>query len=385
MQAVTEDLVRGLASGGHEVDLFTTDRPGQRVALEEEALGSLRIYYLRTGAPGRYSRAWFRAADRAFRERLASRRYEAVVTFSAAARGLLRRWRRSGIGLPTVLVTFGTHVDELRAGLRSVEADGTIGGVADGLLRVAHVVYRAIRDVPFMRSPDIVIASCPGDARKIRAVFGVPAARLRVIPYGVTALLRTQLQRAANLGGCRVVVLARLERDKGVQVCLRALRLVRASVPDVTLRVVGDGSYRPRLEALARELGVADIAEFVGNVPYERLAEGYAGAAVVVNPRLRPTAYDHALVVGMATGVPVITSDIGDVGFVASAGRDALLVPPGDPAALARALVTALTDQTLAERIGAAGRDRVQTAFTMEQTVAAYSQLLTALAHGTVA
>jgi len=83
--------------------------------------------------------------------------------------------------------------------------------------------------------------------------------------------------------------------------------------------------------------------------------------------------------------VPVITSDIGDVGFVASAGRDALLVPPGDPAALARALVTALTDPTLPERIGAAGRDRVQTAFTMEQTVAAYSQLLTALAHGTVA
>jgi glycosyltransferase involved in cell wall biosynthesis len=236
-----------------------------------------------------------------------------------------------------------------------------------------------------MRSPDVVIASCPGDARKIRAVFRVPASRLRVIPYGVTALLRMQLYHAANLDSRRVVVLARLERDKGVQVCLRALSVVRASLPDVTLRIVGDGSYRPYLEALARRLGVADIAEFVGDVPYERLSEGYAGAAVVVNPRLRPTAYDHALVVGMATGVPVITSDIGDVGFVTTDGRDALLVPPGDPAALSRAIVTALTDRTLAERIGAAGRERVETAFTMEQTVAAYSELLTALARGTAA
>jgi len=88
---------------------------------------------------------------------------------------------------------------------------------------------------------------------------------------------------------------------------LSALRRVRRSILDARLRVVGDGSYRRELEALAASYGIADRVEFTGTLPFARIAEGYAGAAVVLNPRLRPTAYDHAMIVGMATGVPMIT------------------------------------------------------------------------------
>ena len=133
---------------------------------------------------------------------------------------------------------------------------------------------------------------------------------------------------------------------------------------------------------IARALGVADIVTFVGAVPYHRIAEAYVGTGVVVNPRLRPTAYDHALIVGMASGVPVITTDIGDQAFVAEAGREAIVVPAGDVGALARAITTALTDRTAARLIGEAGRARVESAFTMEQTVTAYSHLLHSLIAG---
>jgi glycosyltransferase involved in cell wall biosynthesis len=380
MQAVTEDLVQGLALEGHEIDLYATERPGQDVAIEERNSGSLRTIYLRTGAPGRYSRNWFRAVDREFRRRAAGRKYDVIISFSGAIRGLLQRWRRSGIDLPAIMITFGTHVDEFRAALHSIQADRGPVSLADGLLRAGHVVYRIVRDFSFMRASDMVIASCPGDARKIGAVFRVPANRIRVIPYGVAASLRQRLLRTADLTSRRVTVVARLERDKGIQVCLRALRIVRESVPGVSLRVVGDGSHRSQLEKLARDLRVADITEFVGAVPYDQLADAYAGTAVVVNPRLRPTAYDHALVIGMATGCPVITSDIGDVAFVATADREALYVPAGNPEALARTMITALTDLPLAERIGETARARVEASFTMEQSVSTYSDLLTSLA-----
>ena len=121
------------------------------------------------------------------------------------------------------------------------------------------------------------------------------------------------------------------------------------------------------------------VVEFGGAIAYDLLAQAYAGASLVLNPRLRPTAYDQSLVVAMATGLPVIASRIGDVEFVAVPDRDVLYVPPGDADALARGIVACLTDHALAARLGRAAEERIASRFTLEETIRGYSALLESL------
>lgn len=380
MPIITQQIVDGLAALGHDVELFTTERSGQTAEAEVIRSGGVLVHYLLTGSPGRYSRRWFRALDRAFQATQAARPFDTLVSVSAAARGLLGRWRRGGVRAPSVVLTFGTHVDEVRAGLHSMRGHMSVMGVAEGLARAMHTVYRAVRDVPFMRSPDAFVVPCPGDRVKISRTFGYPAEHIEVIPYGVTSALVEELVPGVDPTSALVTVVARLERDKGIQIALGAMREVVRRRPEARLRVVGDGSYRKELEALAVSYGLGDRVEFTGSIPFDRIAEAYAGAAVVLNPRLRPTAYDHAMVVGMATGVPVITSDFGDTGFVAEAGREAVFVPAGDERALAEAIVRCLTDSEWARKIGMAGVAAIRDRLTMETTVARYSDFLCGLA-----
>jgi len=382
MPIITEHILTGLAGLGHEVVLFTTDRPGQTKDTETAQSHGICTHYLRTGAPGRYSRTWFRRLDAAFRTAYQQRPFDVLVSVSAAARGLLTRWRRGGITAPSAVLTFGTHLDEVRAGLHSIRGHLSLAGVAEGLARAGHTVYRAVRDVPFMRSPDAFVVPCPGDRVKISRMFAYPSDRIGVIPYGVAEGLVDQLVQAVNPDSNLVTVVARLERDKGIQTALGAMREVIRTIPSARLRVVGDGSYRSGLEKLAASYGLLDRVEFTGMIPFEQIAEAYAGAAVVLNPRLRPTAYDHAMVVGMATGIPVISSDLGDTSFIAKPGVEALFVPAGDERALAGAISNCLTDRDRARAIGRAGLGAVRDRLTMERTVSRYSTFLTDLARG---
>jgi len=380
MQIITEQIFTGVGAAGHDVELFTTDGPNQSTVEDVVERNSIRVHYLRTGSPGRYSRAWFRALDQAFVAAHQRQPFDVLVSVSAAARGPLARWRRAGVRTPSAVLTFGTHLDELRASLHSIRGDASLSGIAEGVARAAHTIYRAARDIRFMRSPDAFIVPCPAERVKISRMFRYSADRIVVIPYGVSSGLIQQLTSAVDPGSDQVTVVARLERDKGVQIALGAMREVVKRVPHARLRIVGDGSYRRELEALANAYGLADRVEFTGTLPFEQIANGYAGSAVVLNPRLRPTAYDHAMVVGMGTGVPLITTDLGDTAFVAEPGREAVFVKAGDERALAAAIVSCLTDRAWACAVGAAGLAAIRRRFTMEATVANYSAFLTTLA-----
>jgi glycosyltransferase involved in cell wall biosynthesis len=376
MPIVAEQILQGLGGLGHDVVLFTTERPGQTTETELMQSGGISVHCLLTGQPGRYSRRWFRALDRVVRHANAVRRFDVLVSMSAAARGLLPGWAAAGITAPSVVLTFGTHLDELRAGIHSMRGHVSLTGVVGGLARAGHTIYRAVRDVPFMRSPDALVVPCPGDRQKISQMFAYPPARIAVIPYGVPIALVDQLERAADPSSNLVTVVSRLERDKGIQIALGAMRRVIRAVPGARLRVVGDGTYRSELEELARSYDIGDRVEFTGSIPFERIVEGYVGTAVVLNPRLRPTAYDHVMVVGMSLGVPVITTDLGDTEFVAKAGEEALFVRAGDERALADAIQSCLTDRDRARRVGQAGLAAIRGRLTMEGTVDRYSEFL---------
>ena len=173
-----------------------------------------------------------------------------------------------------------------------------------------------------------------------------------------------------------VLFVGRLVAYKGVDVLLRAMRDVRARAV-----IVGDGPLRNELTALAAELDIADRVHFAGNAPADELTALYNACDLFVLPSVtRAEAFGMVQIEAMSCGKPVISTDLpSGVPWVNLHGNTGLIVPPRDSAALAVALRTLLDDAGLRERMGRAGRQRVESEFSIarlvEQTTSLYSSI----------
>lgn len=209
-------------------------------------------------------------------------------------------------------------------------------GTAHG--RAAARAYRLIGP-PSYRQARLVMVRSLGYGLSAPSLRNVPLSRWRVVPNGVDAAAFTPEGPAEPSD---ILVVGRLVPYKGVGVLLHAASMV-PDLPRVT--VVGDGPLRPRLEALARKLGVR--ARFLGRAPEDGLAALYRGAKLTVLPSInRQEAFGCALVESMACGTPVVASRLPGVEEVAAQGG--LLAEPGDARSLAKALRLGLEPGRLA-------------------------------------
>lgn len=206
---------------------------------------------------------------------------------------------------------------------------------------------------------------------------GVPRERTSVIPSAVDpASLRTARDRQAirrELGvpdDCLCLLcLAALVKRKGIDVLLEAVSRV-----DAPLRVLlaGDGEQRDALEAQCRALELADRVRFLGR--REDKPELLAACDALVLPSRRE-GLGVAALEAMACGLPVVASHVGGLAELVGDGETGLLVAPEDPAALATAIARLEKDAELRERLGSAGRRRVEEGHLPEQMCEAYEQL----------
>lgn len=140
---------------------------------------------------------------------------------------------------------------------------------------------------------------------------------------------------------------------------IEAFARVHLRRPDARLVVAGSGPEEAALKALAVRLRVADAVTFTGRLDRDAIAARYRAASVALNPS-RVDNMPNSLLEAMASGVPIVSTDVGGVPHVVAHGRTALLVPPGDPDAMAAALLRLLDDEALARRLAAAGLAEVQ-------------------------
>ncbi|MCF2530186.1 glycosyltransferase [Yinghuangia soli] len=189
----------------------------------------------------------------------------------------------------------------------------------------------------------------------------VPAGRVRVVGTALfgrqTGAVRSARTRPAEPRErpLHVGVVARLEREKGVELFVRAAARVAAVRPDAAFSVVGDGSLRPDLEALADGLGLGGRLAFAG----ER-ADGEAAVAELDVLCLPSVTEGAPLVVleAMAAGVPVVATRVGGVPAQLDGGQAGVLVEPGDADALSDALVRLIDEPRERDRLARAGLAR---------------------------
>lgn len=164
-------------------------------------------------------------------------------------------------------------------------------------------------------------------ARERFIAGGLPADRIEVKPNGLTA----PPQAGLGQGGYAVYV-GRLSAEKGLQTLLDAWK----ALPDIHLKIVGDGPLRAQLEAQARSDG--SNVEFTGRLERSRVAEVAGEASFAVVPSQWFEGFPMVVVEAFACGTPVIASRLGSLAEIVREGITGRLFTPGDPQALSSAV-----------------------------------------------
>jgi glycosyltransferase involved in cell wall biosynthesis len=237
---------------------------------------------------------------------------------------------------------------------------------------------RAWLEPDLARRASTVIATCSDEAFELRA-FGVPAARIAVVPCGVdTERFTPDGPVAPRTERLRLLTVSRLVRRKGVGTAIEALaRLVRDGV-DAELVVIGgagdaaDLDRDPevgRLRGVIAEQGVADRVTLLGRIEHDALPAWYRSADVVVcAPWYEP--FGIVPLEAMACARPVVASAVGGLLDTVVEDVTGLHVPPRDAVALAAAAGSLLADPARRARYGARGRRRAATRYTWARVAA---------------
>jgi len=203
---------------------------------------------------------------------------------------------------------------------------------------------------------------------------GVPADKVRVIHNGVD-LDRFDVRVARpTRPHRRAVTVGRLTAVKDQATLIRAVGRVVAEVPDFQLDIVGDGPARRELEMLRDSLGLTDHVHFRGY--HSRVGDFLATADFFVLSSLSE-GVSLALLEAMASGLPVVATDVGGNGEVVVPGETGYLAPPNSPELLAAQMLRLADNAAEISRMGRAARRRVTEHFNLRTVVAEYEEMYT--------
>jgi glycosyltransferase involved in cell wall biosynthesis len=232
----------------------------------------------------------------------------------------------------------------------------------------------------FLHRMDSVICVSAGQAEKVLAA-GVPASKVRVIRNAArpdafrsaNSAVRKTIESFLPQPGRQIVLAAgRLSPDKGFHVLIDAIPAVLTRVPEARWIICGDGTQRSELEQQVRDSGLVGVVAFAGF--RDDLDQWMPNADLFVLPSFTE-GLPNVLLEAHAAGVPVVATAVGGTPELVLEGQTGLLVPPGDPAALADRMTQLLADAALRQRMSRAARTRVREQFTFEVQARDYLNL----------
>jgi phosphatidylinositol alpha-1,6-mannosyltransferase len=278
--------------------------------------------------------------------------------------GYPARWVRHRTGIPYGVFLYGTDLLLLQHRIRGSVvkrrmAQALIGGAA-----VLVPISRWTRDLCVSLLGELGLNSGEKDIRVLP--LGTDQRHFRPGIDPTTVRSRYGLEE-----GRWLLTVARLAAHKGIDTVLRALVALRPEFPDLRYAVVGSGAKLGQLEELARRLGVADRVRFLTGVPDADLPGLYNNAELYVGVS-RPTelmveGFGISLSEASACGIPVIAGSNGGMPDAVRDGETGLLVDPERVESVVGAIRLLLGDPELARRLGAGGRNAVESFYNWDR------------------
>jgi len=230
-----------------------------------------------------------------------------------------------------------------------------------------------VRDFIYRHADAIIAANQFAYEGLVR--IGIPKVRIRKLTPGVDlehfqpGPRNPQLIEQYGLAGKKVLLtVARLVSRKGHKIVLQALPKVLRTVPDLKYLIAGEGPEKAHLEQMVGELGLGDIVTFVGDISHQSIREFYNACDVfVMVNRLDPDgdveSFGMVFTEANAMGKAVIGGRSGGAVEAVVEGQTGFLVDPDSAEEVAERLITLLTSEELAQRMGSAGLRRVHADF----------------------
>jgi phosphatidylinositol alpha-1,6-mannosyltransferase len=235
-----------------------------------------------------------------------------------------------------------------------------------------------------IRHARVVTAPSTDTIQKLIDVQRVSRANTELVPWPLNpdflALTeRADLRPPGGFPNARTILTigraASSEQYKGTDDLIRALAKLQSEMPDLHLVAVGGGDDLPRLQSLAKDLGVAARVHFLQRLSQEEIAACYARAEFFAMPSAGE-GFGLVFLEAMAFGKPVIAAGYGGALDLVEDGVNGLLIPPRDPAALTLALSRLLENESLRSRLGTKGAAMVREKYRFDSFECRLEQLL---------
>jgi L-malate glycosyltransferase len=274
----------------------------------------------------------------------------------------------------------GRRPDILHTHLYHPNLYGRLGALGLGLPAVVAAVHNSYTRVKFHRrvwnfllswASDRVVVGSAQVWQDVRRYDGVPASRLVLMPYGIplaeleTPLSRLEARERLGLAGADLVigVVGRLEEQKGHAYLLATLPALRRAIPNLVVLLVGEGRLEEDLRRQVRELKLESTVRFLGT--RRDLTEIYRALDLFVQPSLWE-GLPLALLKAMGAGLPVVATRVSGSREAIVDGVNGSLVAPGDPEALARAILELHRHPETRRRLGDAAHGTVAERYSLE-------------------
>jgi L-malate glycosyltransferase len=214
-----------------------------------------------------------------------------------------------------------------------------------------------------------IVANSQAAADRLR-VEGVAERKILVIPNGIDA--KGFGPREYSRRPRRIAMVACLREEKRIDVFIRAMPRILERHPDAEFVIAGDGSCGDELLTLARELGVSERVRFLGHRDDVAAVLDDADLFVLTS---RSEAFPNSVMEAMASGLPVVATNVGGIPELVSDGETGRLVPSGDSEAVAVTLLDLMDNPDRAAALGRAARRTIEQNYSFDRMVKQFEAL----------
>ena len=350
-----DSLVKGLIKMGHEVSIITT--PYNQI--EREFSDGIKYYFV-GDKPQKLSLKYFEGCVRLIKQL----RPDIIHSIDSAGYGVLK----AGLNIPVITTFHGTSYDEWRTRLNTFN-------LLEPLITAREMAIAAIYGYRYLAyeryvgtNSTALIATSNEQVDVYNKIYNPQ--KVFTVFNGIDTDLFKPI-KSSEPDKETLLVVARLEVEKGVQNVIRAMDYIKSVRPNLKLTIIGEGFYKPKLIKLTNRLGLQDKVFFKGYVDFKTLPQLYNQCSVFVNHTNRQNGYDLTNVQAMACEKPIISTDIGSYPTLITDHKDGYLIRLKDYEHLGVMINSAL----IHKEIGVKAREKILSHFTVKQMVQSHINL----------